>query len=155
MPRKSRQKKNPVVMVLRSGPFLCAVVGAVLLGASSLGKVWHENRNVLLERDIRLLDRQLLDLRRSLVDLRVQEAQALSPAGIQRRLAELELDLAPPVEAQILRLDEPDWSARLADHARPGPPNPPMIDVPPAATLATAGSPVLTPRRVAPGEVHP
>lgn len=155
MPRKSRQKKNPVAMALRSGPFLCAVVGAVLLGASSLGKVWHENRNVLLEQKIRQLDRQLAGLRLDLVDLRVQEAQALSPAGIQEKLKEFGLDLGPPVEEQILRLDEPDWSVRLAGPVRSTSSGTAVIENPPATTLATAGSPVLAPRRTPVEEVQP
>ncbi|MCP5522178.1 MAG: hypothetical protein H7A46_11600 [Verrucomicrobiales bacterium] len=156
MSRKSRQKKNPVVLALRSGPVLCAVAGLVLLGASSLGKVWHENRNVLLQGEIRQLDHQLARLRLSLVDLRVQEAQALSPAGIQRRLTELGLDLSPPAEAQIKRLVEPDWPARLASPkatANPVPSTPPPSSS--GATLATSSGLVPVRRHSPPGEALP
>lgn len=154
MPRKSRQK-NPVILVLRSGPFLCAVVAVVLLGASSLGKVWHENRNVLLQREIGQLDRRIANLQLTLVDLRVQEAQALSPAGIQQLLARFRLDLARPSEDQILRLDEPDWPARLSDHRSSPPPVPTSPDALSPATLATTRSPVLVPRHPEPEEVQP
>jgi hypothetical protein len=136
MPRKSRQK-NPVVLVLRSGPFLCAVAAVVLLGASSLGKVWHENRNVLLQGEIRRLNRRIENLKLTLVDLRVQKAQAVSPAGIREQLAVFGLDLTQPAEDQILRLDEPDWPERLAASTPSVPPSPHSPATPSGATLAT------------------
>lgn len=84
----------------------CGLV-CLLLGGSGLGYVWQTGVIKDLGQQISQRERQLLELNDQNEKLRKQLGYMRSPRYLEARIKELNLGLAIPQPAQILRLSEP------------------------------------------------
>jgi hypothetical protein len=101
----SRNRKNQSAAI-RFVPVLKAAVLCAFIGGSAIGYVWQKNQIIDLGRKIKERENRLTQLREANLKLSKQLVTLRSPAYLERRLREMNLNLAQPAQTQILRLME-------------------------------------------------
>ena len=101
----SRNRKNQSV-ALRFMPAMKAAVLCAFLGGSAIGYVWQKNQIIDLGRKIKERETRLGQYREANLKLGKQVVTLRSPAYLERRLKELNLNLVQPAQTQILRFRE-------------------------------------------------
>jgi hypothetical protein len=101
----ARNRKNQSAAV-RFAPALKAFLLCVFIGGSGMGYVWQKNRIYELGQEIKKRELRLDELRRQNHELSRQLAVMRSPSELENRIRKLNLGLAPPKPAQVLRLVE-------------------------------------------------
>jgi hypothetical protein len=101
----SRNRKNQSAVV-RFEPALKVAVLCAFLGGSAIGYVWQKNQLIDLGRKIKARETRLLQLQETNRKLSKQLVTLRSPAYLERKVKELNLDLVQPAQTQILRLME-------------------------------------------------
>jgi cell division protein FtsB len=101
----SRNRKNQSAAI-RLAPAMKAALLCAFIGGSAIGYVWQKNQIIELGRTIKAREGQLGQLRAANLQLSKQVMTLRSPSYIERRIRELNLPLALPAQAQILRLVE-------------------------------------------------
>ena len=101
----SRNRRNQSVAI-RFAPAMKAALLCAFIGGAAIGYVWQKNQIIELGRKIKDRESQLGQLRAVNSQLSKQVLILRSPPYLERRIKELNLPLAPPAQAQILRLME-------------------------------------------------
>lgn len=110
--RRNRKHQSAAI---RFVPALNAALICLFIGGSAIGYVWQ--RNVLndLGQKIREKENRLAQMRQANEKLSKQLITLRSPAYLERRMKELNLQLVQPNQSQILRLQESplgEWAPR-------------------------------------------
>jgi len=100
---KNRKKESAAV---RFVPALKTALLCAFIGGSAIGYVWQKNQIIDLGRKVKEKENRLTALREANLKLSKQLGTLHSPAYLERRIKELNLGLAQPAQAQILRLVE-------------------------------------------------
>ena len=101
----ARNRKNQSAAI-RFVPALKAALLCAFIGGSAIGYVWQKNQLIDLGRKIREKENRLGQLRQANDKWAKQLVTLRSPAYLVRRMNELNLPLAQPNQAQILRIVE-------------------------------------------------
>jgi hypothetical protein len=109
----SRNRKNQSSAV-RFKPAMKAALLCALIGGAALGYVWQKNQNIELGRRFQERESRSAKLRQANAALCRQLDTLRSPAFLERRAKELNLQLVQPNQSQILRLIEAPTSDAAA-----------------------------------------
>lgn len=101
----SRNRRTQSAAV-RFAPALKAGLLCLLIGGSAIGYVWQKNQLMELGRKIKEKENDLAQLRQINQKLAKQLDTLRSPAYLERRIKELNLNLVQPTRAQILTIVE-------------------------------------------------
>jgi hypothetical protein len=101
----SRNRKSQSAAI-RFVPAVKAALLCAFIGGSAIGYVWQKNQLIDLGRRIKERENRLAQLREANLKLSKQLVTLRSPAYLERRIKELNLDLIQPAQKQILRLLE-------------------------------------------------
>jgi hypothetical protein len=101
----SRNRKSQSGAV-RFVPAVKAALLCAFIGGSAIGYVWQKNQLIDLGRRIKERENRLVTLREANLKLSKQLVTLRSPAYLERRMKELNLNLIQPLQSQILRLIE-------------------------------------------------
>ncbi len=99
-----RNRKN--VSTVRFVPAMKAVLICVLIGGSAIGYVFQKNQIIELGRQMQKREQHWAQLRASNIKLQQTLLTLQSTYYLEQRVKQLKLDLAPPVQAQILTIVE-------------------------------------------------
>jgi cell division protein FtsL len=111
---KNRKSQSAAI---RFGPAVKALLLCLFIVGSGVGYVWQKSQIRQLARQIKEHELRLADLKGQNEKLKRYLAELRSPARLERRAADLNLGLAPPVAASKVQLVEP--AAEPAPVARP------------------------------------
>jgi hypothetical protein len=109
---KNRKYRSAAI---RFGPALKAFLLCLLIGGSGVGYVWQKNQIYELGQQIRQRELRLTGLNQQNEKLRRQLGILRSPKLVEARIKELNLGLAAPAPAQVMRLVEPAQEEPRAD----------------------------------------
>jgi hypothetical protein len=111
----ARNRKNQAATV-RFGPAAKAFLLCAAIAVSGIGFVWQKQQLAELGTQIHKREVRLGDLRQENDKLRRRLAMLMTPASLEKRIADLKLGLTAPAPGHVWRLPEPP----PAQLARPG-----------------------------------
>jgi uncharacterized protein HemX len=113
----ARNRKHQSAAI-RFGPALKAMVLCLLIGGTGVGYVWQKDQIARLGQEIKQREERLDRLAQENEKKKNQLAAMHSLTFLDRRIKELNLGLAAPQPAQILRLSEPPVVTPAPERAR-------------------------------------
>ena len=102
----ARNRKNQSAAI-RFGPALKACLLCLLIGGSGIGYVWQKSQIDQLGSQIKVRESRFRQLEEQNEMLRKQLAMMRTPRFLEMRIKELNLGLAMPQPALVMRLSEP------------------------------------------------
>jgi hypothetical protein len=102
---KNRKHQSAAI---RFGPALKAILLCLFIGGSGVGYVWQKSQIVQLGGQLKDRELRLAELERKNGDLRRQYATLCTPANLELRVRQLNLDLVKSQPNQVIQLLEPE-----------------------------------------------
>jgi hypothetical protein len=102
---KNRKHQSAAI---RFGPALKAILLCLFIGGSGVGYVWQKSQIAQLGGQLKDRELRLAELERKNGDLRRQYATLCTPANLELRVRQLNLDLVKSQPNQVIQLLEPE-----------------------------------------------
>jgi cell division protein FtsL len=106
--------QNPGTHAFINQLLLCTLVMVGLSGSVGLGTVWMRHQISLAANETKRLELETTQLERRVAEFRALIATEQSPEMLERKNVAMRLHLAPPREAQLVRVSESPEQLLLA-----------------------------------------